>query len=100
MPAPGGVAGGGPGAGLPGSDLIQEGLNDLKRGVESVPALVVSIGAPRLRRLGLDVPSPFPTPEFRLYEQLRKLDSGGAHARYNDLLGTLVSFERAAAWSN
>jgi argininosuccinate lyase len=100
VPAPGGVGGGGPDAGLPGSDLIQEGLNDLKRGVESVPALVVSIGAPRLRRLGLDVPSPFPTPEFRLYEHLRKLDSGGAHARYNDLLGTLVSFERAAAWSN
>jgi hypothetical protein len=95
-----GAAGAGPDAGLPGSDLIREGLEDLKRGVESVPALVVSIGAPRLRRLGLNVPSPFPTPEFRLYERLRKLDSEGAHTRYNDLLGTLVSFERAVAWAN
>jgi argininosuccinate lyase len=97
---PGGLAGAGPDASLPGGNLIQEGLEDLKRGVESVPALVVSIGAPRLRRLGLIVPSPFPTPEFRLYERLRKLDSVGAHTRYNELLGTLVSFERAAAWAN
>jgi argininosuccinate lyase len=82
---------------LPGGTLIQEGLDDLKQGVESVPSLVVSIGAPRLRRLGLPVAPPFPTPEFRLYERLRDLDSEGAHSRYNDLVGTLVTFERAAA---
>jgi hypothetical protein len=46
---------------LPGGDLVQEGLDDLARGVESLAALLVSIGAPRLRRIGLllpDAPSP------------------------------------------
>jgi hypothetical protein len=84
-------------AGLPGHDLVQTGLSDLARGVESVEALLVSIGAPRLRRLGLDVPeSPFPSPEHRLYERLRQDDPDGAHSRYNALLRRLVSFERAA----
>jgi hypothetical protein len=50
---------------LPGGDLIQEGLDDLSRGVESVPALLVSIGAPRLRRAGLPLPEKlFPDPEI------------------------------------
>ena len=82
---------------FPGHDLVQAGLSDLARGVESVEALLVSIGAPRLRRLGLDVPeSPFPSPEHRLYERLRQDDPDGAHSRYNALLRRLVSFERAA----
>jgi hypothetical protein len=37
---------------LPGSDLVETGLADLARGVESVESLLVSIGAPRLSRLG------------------------------------------------
>lgn len=40
----------------PGGDLVEEGLADLARGEETIPALLVAIGAPRLRRLGLDVP--------------------------------------------
>lgn len=39
----------------PGGDLVQEGLADLARGEETIPALLVSIGAPRLRRIGLPV---------------------------------------------
>jgi hypothetical protein len=39
-------------AGLPGAVYIEAGLDDLARGVESVPALLVAIGAPRLRRAG------------------------------------------------
>jgi hypothetical protein len=35
---------------LPGADLIERGLADLARGVESVESLLVSIGAPRLHR--------------------------------------------------
>lgn len=82
---------------LPGGDLIQEGLDDLSRGVESVPALLVSIGAPRLRRAGLPVPETlFPDPEHRLYEVLARTDSDSAHSRYNALIRRLVSFERAA----
>jgi len=33
---------------LPGNDLIRSGIEDLARGVESIPALLVAIGAPRL----------------------------------------------------
>lgn len=81
---------------LPGGDLIAAGVADLARGVESVPALLVSIGAPRLRRLGLDLPPTIPAPERRLYERLRQADAASAHSRYNALVRRLVSFERAA----
>jgi hypothetical protein len=82
---------------LPGGDLIEEGLADLVRGAETIPALLVSIGAPRLRRIGLTVPkSPFSDPEMRLYERLAESDSDSAHSRYNALVLRLVSFENAA----
>ena len=82
---------------LPGGDLVQEGLADLARGVESVPALLVSIGAPRLRRIGLPVPaSVITSPEHRLYDLLAESDSDSAHSRYNALVRRLVSFENAA----
>jgi len=81
---------------LPGADLVEAGLADLERGVESPEALLVSIGAPRLSRIGIRVPSPLPAPERRLYEALARLDSDSAHSRYNALVRRLVSFERAA----
>lgn len=81
---------------LPGGDLIQAGIEDLSRGVESVPALLVSIGAPRLRRLGFSLPQPISEPERRLYALLQAADSDAAHSRYNALIRRLVSFERAA----
>lgn len=80
----------------PAQELIEEGLRDLQRGVESIPALLVSIGAPRLRRLGLRVPRAIPEPEHRLYELLARQDPDSAHSRYNALIRRLVSFERAA----
>lgn len=81
---------------LPAGDLIAAGLKDLARGVESVEALLVSIGAPRLARLGYRVPNPFSDPERRLYERLHAEDPFTAHSRYNALIRRLVSFERAA----
>jgi hypothetical protein len=82
---------------LPGGDLVREGLADLARGVESVPALLVSIGAPRLRRIGLSVPEAVITaPERRLYDLLAESDSDSAHSRYNAFVRRLVSFENAA----
>lgn len=83
---------------LPGADLIRQGLQDLEAGVESVPALLVLIGAPRLRELGIDVPVvPRPDhPEHRLYDLLAVDDDDGVHSRYNALIRRLVSFERAA----
>jgi len=41
---------------LPGSELIREGLEDLRAGRETATALLVVIGAPRLRQIGIDVP--------------------------------------------
>ncbi len=81
---------------LPGEDFVEAGVRDLERGVESVEALLVSIGAPRLHALGLFVPAPLPDPELRLYERLSGDDPDGAHSRYNALIRRLVSFERAA----
>lgn len=81
---------------LPGAELILQGLEDLQRGVESVAALLVSIGAPRLRRLGFSVEHPIPSPELKLYERLSREDPDAAHSRYNALVRRLVSFERAA----
>jgi hypothetical protein len=82
---------------LPGADLIRAGLDDVRRGRESIEALLVLIGAPRLRRIGIDVPDCAVTyPEHRLYELLAQSDGDSAHSRYNALIRRLVSFERAA----
>jgi hypothetical protein len=83
-------------AALPGEELVSKGIVDLGAGVESVEALLVSIGAVRLARLGYDVVEPFRDPEHRLYELLRREDADAAHSRYNALIRRLVSFERAA----
>ncbi len=83
-------------ASLPGADLISAGLADLEAGRQSVPALLVSIAAPRLAPLGISVPFPLSTPEHRLYELLRAENADDAHSRYNALIRRLVSFERAA----
>lgn len=82
---------------LPGADLVSAGLADLGHGVESMEALLVSIGAPRLRVLGFDVPATLDEPEHRLYQRLASEGSDAAHGRYNALVRRLVSFERAAA---
>ena len=81
---------------LPGHELVLPGIDDLSRGVESEEALLVSIGAPRLRQAGIDVPRPLASPEHRLYQRLAEEDPDSAHARYNALVRRLVSFERAA----
>ena len=86
--------------GLPGADLVLRGLRDLDAHVESVPALLVSIGATRLRRLGIPVARAEAEPEHRLYRLLRAEGGDAAHGRYNALVRRLVSFERALACAN
>jgi hypothetical protein len=82
---------------LPGEDLVRQGLSDLEQGMETVPALLVAVGAPRLRRLGFPLPARLPeNPEHRLYSLLARDGPDGAHSRYNALIRRLVSFERAA----
>jgi hypothetical protein len=83
--------------GLPAGDLIADGLRDLAAGHDTVPALLVLIGAPRLSALGLAVPTASTGAEHRLYQRLATEDAMTAHSRYNALIRRLVSFERAAA---
>jgi hypothetical protein len=83
--------------GLPGAELIDVGIADLDAGRVSVEALLVSIGAPRLRALGLTLPPTVAHAEERLYAVLAEAWGDGAHSRYNALIRRLVSFQRAAA---
>ena len=81
---------------FPGSDLVRQGVEDLAQRRDSIPALLVLIGAPRLRALGLPVPdTDIDAPEHRLYQKLWQEDPDSAHSRYNALVRRLVSFERA-----
>lgn len=81
---------------LPGEDLVQQGCADLAAGRETAAALLVAIGADRLRDAGLTVPRvDVADPEHRLYRLLEAEEPAGAHAAYNALIRRLVSFERA-----
>lgn len=84
---------------LPGAELVERGLADLGRGELTAEALLVAIGAPRLRDLGVPVPAiAVDQPEHRLYALLTtQYGADAAHSRYNALIRRLVSFERAAA---
>ena len=77
--------------------MIQEGINDLSMGRETIPALLAAIGAPKLRSIGITLPDfDIRYPEHRLYDLLATDGSDSAHSRYNALIRRLVSFERAA----
>lgn len=80
---------------LPGADLVAQGLTDLAAGNESVPALLVSIGASKLRTCGINVPATIDEPNQRLYRLLQHSYGDAAHSRYNALIRRLVSYERA-----
>ena len=83
---------------LPANDFIVTGIEDLGRQRETIAALLVAIGAPKLRSLGLQVPEVLPfNPEHRLYDLLSASDPDSAHSKYNALIRKLVSFERALA---
>ena len=80
---------------FPGGELIRRGVDDLAKARESAEALLVLIGAPRLRRLGFDIPEVQGIPEHRLYDLLNRSDPDAAHSQYNALIRRLVRFERA-----
>jgi hypothetical protein len=83
---------------LPGNDLIEIGVDDLLHQRQTIAALLVAIGAPRLRSLGLEIPEKLPSnPEHRLYDLLSDSEPDSAHSKYNALIRRLVSFERAMA---
>lgn len=82
---------------LPGQDLVAQGLADLAEGRLTDYSLLVLIGAPRLRSLGIAVPERrFAQPvEHELYERLEQRLGNGAYSYYNSLIRRLVSYESA-----
>ncbi len=83
---------------LPGAEIVLGGIEDLKRGRESVNACAVQAAAGRLRSIGLEAPSAqgeVPA-AHRLYRALSEDLGGGAHARYNAILARVASFAEAA----
>ena len=82
---------------LPGGDLIEAGLADLRDGEFTAEALLIAVGAPRLRGAGMTLPAAADEPEhpeLALYECLCR-EGGDAYSRYNAYIRRLVSFERA-----
>ncbi len=85
---------------LPFYEVIWRGIARLesRRAASSLPALLVSIGAPRLKMLGLKIARTIPDPERRLYDHLARRNPGRpVHSLYNSHLRRLVKFERALA---
>jgi hypothetical protein len=92
-------------ASLPGEDLVETGLADLAQGQVSDCSLLLSIAAPRLRRLGIPVPpvqnsecgvrnsgQPY---EHQLYVRLEERLGAAAHSHYNSLIRRIVSYARS-----
>ena len=85
-------------AALPGSEILQRGLDDLAANRPSVEALLVEIAAPRLRFVGVEVPV-IPPPrqgehsdaELRLYVLLGRQGCADPYREYNALLRRLAS---------
>ena len=78
--------------------MITAGIADLRDGRRTQEALLVAVGAERLRAAGLAVPrlaAQKGAPEQELYSFLAAADPDSAHGRYNALIRRLVSFERA-----
>ena len=83
---------------LPGADLVSAGIEALRRGEPTMEALLVMVGARRMRAAGLDIPPGLPLdgyPEHALYLAVAAAHPQDAHSRYNALVRRLVSFERA-----
>lgn len=82
---------------LPGSELVSKGLADLEQGkMDTVEALLIAIGRPRLLRLGFELPFQLPEmPESELYRKLGDTHANVAHSQYNALIRRFVSFARA-----
>lgn len=84
-------------AGLPGEELVRQGLADREAARVSAAAYLVQMAAPRLKRAGLmdadSAPSAHES-ERDLYRLLGR-EGGDAYTRYNSLLRELASFEAA-----
>lgn len=84
--------------GLPGEELIRQGILDSAIGKESVFSLLVAVGYPRLHGLGVEIPGIetfLDSPEHHLYRLLFDETPRESYSRYNAFIRRLVSFERS-----
>jgi len=82
---------------LPGIELVEQGLEDLRAGRATPESALVSMAAPRLNAIGVAVPlSRHNGAGHCLYSLLSDEDRASAHSRYNALVARIVSFARAA----
>src|SRR5438552_3758596 len=85
--------------GLPGAELVDQGLRDLEAGVLSECALLVIVAGPRLRSCGIEVKRPdglaSQPVEHTLYELIETRLGVDAHSYYNSLLRGMASFAHA-----
>lgn len=84
--------------GVPGWELVRQGVEDLAAGRESIEAMLVATASERLASLGIALPvEPIPTAPERLYQLVAAgVGDRRAHSRYNALRRRLASFLRSA----
>jgi len=82
--------------GLPGTALIQQGLQDYHANLHTMPSCLVRMARRRLARAGLMETSQQHdiNAELDLYHLLSH-EGNQAHSRYNALVRELISFEHA-----
>ena len=82
---------------LPGADLVQQGLTDLKEGRTTEAALLLLVAGPSLRSLGIDIPErACARPHHHLlYEKIEERLGEEAHSYYNSLIRRIVSYAHA-----
>lgn len=81
--------------GLPGGEVVDQGLADLAAERATIESLLVSLAEPRLRREGVPIGSVEANPERRLYALLERSEGDRAHQRYSAHLRRMVSFADA-----
>lgn len=82
--------------GLPGTELIREGLRDHRESLHTIPSCLVRMARRRLVSAGLMEASPLHDmdAELDLYHLLSH-EGDRAHSCYNSLVRQLISFEHA-----
>lgn len=80
--------------GMPGEDIVAQGLKDLRRGAVTENSLLLLIAAPRLHGLGFeiqDLPAAPRPREHALYSLLEQTRGRDAYSHFNSPLRRLAS---------
>ena len=87
-------------SGYPGGSIVAQGLADLAAGELTEAGLVVLVARPRLSNLGFEIQIPAGVTidsDHALFTALEERLGSGAHAVYNALIQSVVSFANSYA---